>query len=220
MNKMIFIKEVVLKNDLTYLTLSYFLFLSSLNLNHRLSWAAFFISGMYLSLAWYYSIAKKYIFNSVYKFMIIPAIAVFITTHITPISDLKFTGFSYTLNGFFMFCFMVVVMYIGNGFMPSKNHNYYDEYEANNRKLETEYLKYTYRSLTYNNKISYHYDQRVNLYVFNDSMHSAGNSLFVKESDKKVVGSLPDYYIYFKELNINYDSMNEENLEVFKMYAI
>lgn len=220
MNKMIFIKEVVLKNDLTYLTVSYFLFFSSLNLNHRLSWGAFFISGMYLSVSWYFSIAKKNIFNSLYKFMIIPAIAVFVTTYFTPISDLTFTGFSNGINGFFMFCFTGVVSYIGNSLMPSKNHNYYVEYEARNRKLETEYLKHTYRSLTYDNKIAYHYDERVNLYVFNDSMHSAGDSLFVKESDKKLVGSLPDYYIYFKDLNMDYNSMNQDSLEVFKMHAI
>jgi hypothetical protein len=220
MNRMIFIKEVFLKNDLTYLTLCYFLFMSSLNIGTGPEITPFVISGIYLLISWFFSIKDRNIFNSVYKFMIIPAIAIFFMSIVTPINDMQFSGITNALNGFFMMIFTLIVIYIGNSLLPSEKRNRYAVYDANNRNLETEYLKHTCRSLSYNGNISYHYDERVNVYVYDDSIHLAGNRLFVKKSDKTVVGSLPDYYKYFKDLNMNYESMNEQSLEVFKMYAI
>ena len=220
MNRMIFIKEVFLKNDLTYLTLCYFLFMATLKIDSFTVAVPFVLSAIHLSIGWYFSIVKKNIFNSAYKLMIIPALAIFVMNHFTPMSSLEFSGMTHQFNGVFVLVFTLMVFYVGTSLITTEKENKYAKYEANNRSLETEYLKNTYRSLTYNNAINYHYDERVNLYVFDDSMHSAGNSLFVKESDKKVVGSLPDYYRYFKDLNMDYNSMNEDSLEVFKMYAI
>lgn len=220
MNRMIFIKEFFLKNDLTYLTLCYFLFLFSSNFENQLAWVPFTITAIYLTLSWYFSMIHKNIFNSAYKFMIIPALAIFMMTQLTPISSLQFSGITPMISSLFVLFFTFIVSYIGSSLMLSKKRNHYAVYEANNRKLETEYLKHTYRSLNFSGNISYHYDERVNLYVYDDSIHLAGNSLFVQDADKKCVGSLPDYYKYFKDLNMDYDSMNEDSLEVFKMYAI
>ena len=228
MNRLIYIKEVFLKNDLTYLTLGYFLFLTSLDLETPSAWMTqsllicvpFVVSAVYLSLGWYFSLVKKNIFNSVCKFMVIPAIAIFLMKHFALMSNLQFEGGTYQINVLFMVTFTLVVAYVCHSLIMSKSVNLYTEYVAKGRVLETEYLENTYRSLTYQGSISYHYDERVNLYIIGDCMCSAGNKLFMKENDKKIVGTLPEYCKYFKDLNIDYYSMNADNLEVFKMYSI
>lgn len=228
MNRLIYIKEVFLKNDLTYLTLGYFLFLTSLELEMPSAWMTqsllicvpFVISGVYLSLGWYFSLVKRNIFNSVYKFMVIPAIAIFLMKHLALMSNLQFEGGTYQINVIFMVIFTLVVAYVCHSLIMSKAVNLYTEYVAKGRVLETEFLENTYRSLTYGGRISYHYDERVNLYIIGDCMCSGGNKLFVKENDKQIMGTLPEYCKYFKDLNIDYYSMNADNLEVFKMYSI
>lgn len=220
MNRIIYIKEVFLKNDLTYLTLCYFIFLISLDLDHLSAWVTFAISGVYLVFGWYFSLVKMNIFNSVYKVMIIPAIVIFSMNYLTPMSNLQFSGFTYEVNGIFMLSFTLLVIYVCHSLITTKKINLYAEHTAKGFVLEIEYLENVYRALSYDGKISYHYDERVNLYIIDDCMHLAGNSLFVKENDKKTVGTFPEYCRYFKDLGIDYRSMNEDSLQVFKMYSI
>lgn len=220
MNKITFTKEFILKNDLTYLTICYFLFLTSFDIKAVSGSIPFILSGIWLVVSWYLSLTKKNIFNSALKLIIIPALIVFIINIFTPVANLQFSGAANMINGLFFTISTVIITYIGFHMISPDVDKKYAIFEANCRQSETEYLKNTFRVFNADSSIAYHYDERVNLYTIGDKMCLAGNSFFVKESDKAVVGSLSDYYRYFKDLNMDYNSMNEESLEVFKMYAI
>ncbi len=220
MNKITFTKEFILKNDLTYLTISYFLFLMSFDIKNVLGSVPFILYSIWLAVSWYFSFTKKNIFNSALKFVIVPALIIFTINIFTPISNLQFSGAANMINGLFFTVYVVIIIYLGFHFIIPDTDKKYAIFAVNCRQAETEYLKNTFRVLNANSSISYHYDERVNLYTIDDKICLAGNSIFVKESEKVVIGSLSDYYRYFKDLNIDYNSMNEDSLEVFKMYAI
>lgn len=59
MNRIIYRKEVFLKNDLTYLTFSYFLFIASFDIDLNFLWTPFAISGICLAIGWYFQSSKK-----------------------------------------------------------------------------------------------------------------------------------------------------------------
>lgn len=220
MNKIIFTKEFFLKNDLTYLTICYFLFLTSLDIQSISGFVPFILSGGWLTLGWYFSFTKKNIFKSVLKLMIIPALIVFIINVFNPVSNLQFSGASNMVNDLFLIVSIIIITYLGVNLISPDTDKKYAIFEANCRKNETDYLKHTFRILNADTSINYHYDERVNIYAIDDKICLAGNSLFVQSSDNVVIGSVTDYDRYFKDLNMDYNSMNEESLEVFKMYAI
>lgn len=220
MNKTTFTKEFILKNDLTYLTICYFIFLTALDIQAVSGTIPFILSGIWISVSWYLSFTRKNIFNSALKFIIIPALIIFTINIFTPIDNLQFSGAANMINGLFFTIYASIIAYLGFHFISPNTDKKYAVFAVNCRQAETEYLKNTFRVLNADSSIAYHYDERVNLYTIDDKICLAGNSFFIKESEKVVVGSLSDYYRYFKDLNIDYNSMNEDSLEVFKMYAI
>jgi len=220
MSRKIFIKEIIFKNDLVYLTLSYFLLLVSLHLTNIISYLLVIPVLIYLGLMWYFSIIKKNIFNSFYKWMLLPSVVIFCVDQFIPATSLRFSGITNEVILGFFFILAVIIAYVGSNLFFTNMANYYNEHGTSEPQIEADYLTNTYRIIGYNNTVSYHYDARINLYIIGHLIFSAGDTFFVKKRSKPFIASLEEYYKYFKDFGMGYDSMNADSLEVFKMYKI
>lgn len=174
----------------------------------------------FLGVAWYSSIKRKNIFNSFYKWMLLPSVLIFGMTVWTLTSGLRFSGATEAIVMGFFFVLVTIISYVGCKLYFTRMHNYYDDHGTSEPQSEADYLEHTYRMLEYDNTVAYHYDARMNFYIAGNLIWSAGETLFIKGDIKPFVASLQDYYKYFKDFGMGYDSMNVDSLEVFKMYQI
>lgn len=175
---------------------------------------------IYLGWAWYASFTRKNIFQSFYKWILLPSALIFLMDIFVPADSLRFLGATSGLV-FCIFCVLgVIISYVGNCLLFSKIVNYYNDNGKSELQAESDYLEHTYRILDYNNRVSYHYDARMNLYIVGMIISDAGSTWFNKEDKDVFACFLKDFYKYFKDFGMGYEEMNEENLEVFKMYNI
>lgn len=221
-NKLIFFKEVFLKNDLTYLTLSLPLLLGCFDIDSTTVYVVA-LSAISLLFSWCFSLKQHNVFNSHFKYIIILIVILFFTNNFisSSSSSIKFLGATNIINWLIFSVYTFINFYVTYSLIQDTSHNiYYDASNDYNSDSEIEYLMLTYRMINFDNSILYHYDEKVNIYVYGNLIHEAGSHIILFKEDKQVIGTLSEYFKYFKDLNIDYSSMNKESLDVFKMYVI
>lgn len=212
-----FIKELVLKNDLTYLTLC-FPYLVSLTLKPEGFYPFLTLVALFgvLVFAWVMSVKKRYIFHT-------PMKALF------PISCLLFAGqfienetlaatvsfLSIAFVGVF-FCFVATIAYMLYG---NASEYYEGEYNPSLTDLhhKFDYLRSIYNLMNYDNTFKYFYDANIDVYVYNDCLYE---NLTKDEQKARKVASIADYMKFLKQNDLTTRTMTKENLSVFKMFLI
>lgn len=212
-----FIKELVLKNDLTYLTLC-LPYLVSLTLKPEgfgpfLTLIALF--GI-LIFAWVLSCKKRYIFNTPVKILLpISCILFLIRFFENETLDVMANFLSIVFVGLF---FCLLVMYTHKLYQNASEY-YVGEYEPSLSDIYAEqfYLRSIYSIVDYNNTFKYFYDANIDVYVYNDNMYE---QLPKNNKEPHKIVSVAEYVKFLQQNDLTPTTMTKENLTVLKMCII
>lgn len=221
-----FIKEVVWKNDLTYLCLSFPLVLFFIkDQSIFLIMPIAILILLLLASSWYNSLNKRYIFNSMMKLQFVVAVMLTMFNFIPEkYTDLKLIYSS--LDMIFISFYSTYVFLNAYSLARNANEHYEGEYhpELEDTYRENAYRRSIYSIMKWNNTIEYQYDKDIDAYVHYGKLYE-NIDLFrfgfrCQHAGKGEISWLHDYIAYLHENGLYSNKMNSDELAVFKMYKI
>lgn len=219
-----FFKEIFLKNDLTYLCLSLpfiITFLPSKMISYFIVGAAVFL----LAYSWRMTFKKRYILNSMMKFMIVGAILI-ASLNLLTINPPYFSFIKSTIGVVFVSIYLSYVMTSAYCLYSNAEEYYESEYhpEYEDSYRYESYLRSIYTVLRWNNTIEYRYDKHIDAYLYYDTLYEniIHEKLYCGVANSGIgrIAAIRDYITYLHEHGLSSKSMNTDELAVFKMYSI
>jgi len=212
-----FIKELVLKNDLTYLTLC-FPYLVSLTLKPEGLYPFLTLIGLFgvLIFAWVMSFRKRYIFNTPMKSLFPISCLLFVCQFFGNETLVMIASFLSMMFVAVVFCFIVTISYM---LYSNASEHYESEYDPSLTDLyhKFDYLRSIYSLMNYNNTFKYFYDANIDVYVYNDCLYE---NLTTNDQKARKIAFLTDYIFFLKQNDLKPKTMTKENFSVFKMFLI
>lgn len=212
------LKEIIWKNDLTWFSImSFFLPIPS---DKNWLWMLFFsLSFLFISFSWVMVIKKRYIFNTYMKYLIIPCSLLSVTYSFFDIYGHKLQLLLNVLSMMVVCFYCLYLMVMSYALFENANEHYEMEYDPTLLDIynENDYLRSVYSIMDAKNIYNYWYDPTIDAYIYSEKMNY---SMYADISKHVKISSVSDYVKYLKSNNLDAKEMNNDNLEVFKMFVI
>jgi len=212
-----FLKEMIIKNDLTYLSIGLaFIF----TLHKDIFITIYTVVCLSLLLySWIMTFKKRYIFNSNIKVILPFIVFLAIGNYTINAYHLEFKGMQAILNIVIVSLYSLALLCITYCLYENAEEYYEGEYypELDEQYQINAYLRSVYSSLDYNNTIKYHYDSNTNVYICEDILY---DGTVIKKKEKSKISTLSAYLKYLSANNLSFKEISIEEFTVFKMFAI